>query len=354
MNILFYVARVLIYNTPDEPQLIISHNISPFEFIRVYENKRVTWKPASMLYLLLFFGVLMASHSPPRPRICPVCYDIPCVGTDKSLLYCATDASASSCTPCNTTCLQCNNTSDSPYVCQCPAPYPTRSPTPPTKAPTVTPTRAPTEEPTGAPTNEPTYAPTPPLPPVVILFSPTRAPIAPTPSPTRTPTRMPTRTPTTTPTRAPTPRPPTFNECRLCTSSLPPTSRPCNDSHSKLRLMCRAYDNVTCVFCPPYCSFCYPLLAPSPSYVCTCPLTSAPTPAPTPAPTMAPTASPTSAPTKQLPDLVSADTIDRATTIAIQTVLVAFGCIIVIITVLFCCVTPNSLLIGRGRHDHDL
>lgn len=282
--------------------------------------------------------------------ICPVCQGItPCPGTDKFLLSCAI-ANSTSCGQCNTTCTQCGNGGTSIYVCTCPSPYPTRSPT---RTPTSHPTVSPTMYPTNVPTDAPTRSPTPPLSPVMQLFTPTPAPVAPTNAPTNTPTNTPTQTPTSSPTNAPTNTPPSFNQCQFCNDRSPPPIIPCNDSARKLLMLCKAYDTTDCIPCPLFCPFCYPVLAPSPRYVCQCPPTNAPTLSPTQSPTNSPTMAPTGAPTEKLPDLISKESMGRIVDVAVSTIIIAFICIVVIIVVIFCCVIPDSLVWPRQR-DHEL
>lgn len=307
-------------------------------------NKRMMTGLLTLILSLFLCG----AYSLGTP-ICPVCYDVPCPGTDKSRLYCIV-ANSTSCGPCNASCIQCSNNTGTPYVCTCPAPYPIP---PPTRSPTVSPTVAPTEEPTVAPTNAPTNRPTAPIPPIELIFAPTPSPTMPPDPPTRSPTRAPTKAPTSAPTRAPTVSPPPFNECRFCNNTSPPPYISCNDTHSKRLMLCMTYTNLSCVPCPSFCSFCYPVLAPAPSYVCTCPATSAPTFSPTRAPTMAPTVSPTGAPTEHLPDIISKESMSRIVDVTVSTVLIAFVCIVLVITVLFCCVIPDSLLWPRAP-DHEL
>lgn len=301
-----------------------------------------------MQLLILLFIVAVSSRSP----ICPVCYSTRCPGTDKSLLSCQISITPVLCGTCNASCVQCNEPT-SLYVCGtvCPAPYPTNTPTPPTKSPTSAPTTAPTGQPT---TKAPTPPPTPPIAPVMLLFTPTPAPIM----PTEAPTRAPTRAPTTAPTRSPTTEPPPFNECRFCNNTSPPSSLACNDTHQRLRMLCINYDNNGCVPCPTYCPFCYGSLAPSPTYVCTCPRTDAPTIAPTRFPTATPTGAPTGAPTKNLPDLVSGEDIDTVTRIALQMAIIVFGCLLIIFVVVFCCLWRyNFCDCGKkdyGEYEHEL
>lgn len=302
------------------------------------------------MILLWLFTLFLYSNTALRQPICPVCYDEPCYGTDKFRLFCSL-AQSTQCGQCNSSCTQCNST-DSIYVCTCPAPYPTRSPTPPTKSPTSAPTYSPTRAPTNAPTPAPTYAPTPPVPPVVLIFMPTRAPIESTNEPTTAPTGAPTKSPTRSPTPAPTYPPPQFNTCQYCQNANPPLTVPCNDDQHKLRILCKASDN-TCTICPPYCSFCFGALRPSPAHVCACPATPVPTLSPTKAPTYAPTYAPTGAPTTHLPDLVSKDTMNDIVTITIHTVIIAFACVVAVITVIFCCVVRDSLLF-KQTPDHEL
>ncbi len=299
---------------------------------------------------LIILSLLLYTSA--RQTICPVCYDEICPGTDKYRLFCVV-AQSSQCGQCNTSCTQCNSTTK--FVCTCPAPYPTKAPTPPTKSPTSAPTKSPTAAPTNIPTPAPTYTPTPPVPPVVLIFMPTYAPTIITDAPTVAPTASPTKAPTSKPTPAPTNPPSGFNTCQYCNNTSPPLTVPCNDDQNKIRILCKASDN-SCTECPPYCSFCFGALKPGPHHVCLCPTTAAPTLSPTKAPTIAPTMAPTGAPTAHLPDLVSVETINSMTTIAINTVLIAFACIIAVTGCVFCCLVHDGILREKmsDQNEHEL
>lgn len=224
--------------------------------------------------------------------ICPVCYSKPCNITNtisNLLLYCQV-FNSTQCDICNSTCDQCLSTEDSPYVCQCPN-------IANTTAPTKTPTKAPT-------TAQPTVI---------------NATLPPTQSPTSAPT--------------------VFFECSYCNSTSPPPSLQCNGS-SKLLMLCNSPTQYQCVVCPTFCSFCFPLLLPTPSYTCTCPLTESPTDIPTKSPTNTPTDAPTSAPTK-------APHKHSYSRIVIACLIIAFACILCIIATLACIIIiPDGL---RGR-----
>lgn len=305
----------------------------------------------SVIYLLFLIAVVGCSGD---SVICSVCYDLACPGTNLTLLYCATVGS-NICIPCTNNCLQC--TVSPLYACTgCPAPFPTNAPTPPTKAPTKAPTESPTVRPTTSPTHMPTNTPTPPIAPIDLLFAPSRAPTPPTNEPTEAPTSNPTNSPTPptrAPTKAPTAPPPQFYECNFCNNSFPPPSLKCNDDQHMLLLLCKAYDGVSCIPCPTFCSFCFLVLAPTPKHVCTCPTTLSPTVAPTKAPTRSPTMAPTGAPTTHLPDIVSEEAMDRVIHVTIRLIVISFGCLLFILALIFCCVIPDSYL-RRRIPDHEL
>lgn len=200
---------------------------------------------ALLLSILLINSGYKASSS-----ICPICYASLCDPLNASsnlILYCALSGIDYACGECSFSCTQCTELPP-PYVCECPS-----APGPATQAPTFQPTKAPTSQ---GPTS------------INGTYSPTAASTY-------------------------------YSQCNYCNNTSPPPSISCNGS-SLLLMLCESGDpnSTVCVPCPPFCSFCYPLLLPTPSYTCTCPLTNAPTEAPTTlAPTNAPTHSPTIAPT---------------------------------------------------------
>jgi hypothetical protein len=205
----------------------------------------------SLLLVLCVWPALWRAQltlAPTQGIICDVCYASPCNAsnaTSPSLLFCAL-VNTTQCGACATNCLQCLNNA-SGYVCHCPG-------TPPS---TVAPTARPTTE----------------TPTVV--------------NATRRPTPVITQAPTV------------FRECLFCNGSSPPPSLPCPGS-TEVQMLCEneASNSSSCAPCPTFCPFCFPLLAPTPQYVCTCPPTEAPTLAPT---TRAPTGKPTLVPTTVAP-----------------------------------------------------
>ena len=233
-----------------------------------------------MRLFILLLTVLSVTHAF-SSGICSVCYSEPCPAPNASLsvLYCA-QVGTGACGACSPNCSQCQTlNATNNYVCGC------AGTTAPTPAPTVTP----------APT----------------LFNHTQVP---SPAPTSAPT--------------------VFSQCTFCGFASPPISLPCNGS-SSLLMLCETPVPSTCVPCPLFCSFCYPLLAPTPSYVCACPPTEAPTPAPT--RSAAPTAVPTAAPT-EAPPTVPLDWQTPAATIF--TIAVVCASLALFLTCLLCWVRP--------------
>jgi len=244
-----------------------------------------------MISIIILLQLLLISINAYNDQntICSVCYASPCDFlniTSNILLYCSL-FNTSQCGLCSLNCTQCYLT-NSPYVCICPT-LPPGTPTyePTTKEPT-------TEEPTS---EEPTF------PPTEEGFT-TNSPTGSPPFPPFPPTFQPTLQPPTTISPAIVPTPSiTFNQCQFCNNTSPPPSLSCNGS-SSLLMLCQL-DNTSissCTICPIFCSFCFPLFAPTPQYICTCPSTKSPTLQPTRSPTRSPTTEPTIAPTNKPKD----------------------------------------------------
>lgn len=226
-------------------------------------------------------------------QICNVCYSEPCDISNSSLgdlLFCSISANSTQCAPCPVNCSQCLNLTNTTFTCFCPV---TTAPT--TASPTIAPTTiAPTEINT-------TYSPT---------------------------------VPTNSPTSAPT----VFFECTFCNNTSPPPSLPCNGS-SQLLMLCEteAGPNM-CLPCPVFCSFCFPILAPTPFYICTCPPTGAPTETPT---TLSPTVAPTGSPTTAAPTFTPIPFMD----LTMSLILLAFA-----IGVAVLCIFCIMFIMPAGMH----
>ena len=97
-----------------------------------------------------------------------------------------------------------------------------------------------------------------------------------------------------------------------------------------------------CTPCPVFCSFCFPILLPTPFYTCTCPPTEAPTEVPTKAPT---SAAPTIAPTTASPTFAPVPLMD----ITASLILLAFAIGIAVLCI-FCII----FIMPAGLHHYDL